>query len=146
MLMKTIHAMTINSKILNDIYYYFDNFDSEKGGTLAIKDDCIVGFFPISNLDSNANCYSPSFNELNIAFDMFEKQGWAFFGIIHSHVNGSSKPSKEDFEFFKSFMSVNEQFKTLLFPIVCLKSGKKDIAWYLFTDNELTKVEIKEEL
>lgn len=97
-------------------------------------------------MDSKSNCYLPSFDELNLALESFEEKGFSFAGIIHSHTNGNNKPSKQDIGFFKSFRKVNKQFGDLLFPIICLKNGKKDIAWYLVNDKEITKVDVKTEL
>ena len=145
MLAQMIPAM-ITTNTLNSIYSYFNDFSVEKGGALAVKDGVVIGFYPISNLDSNAKCYSPSFAELNAALEGFERQGFSFGGIIHSHINGSNKPSKEDRDFFKSFLETNNQFESLLFPIIYLKNGNKDIAWYLVNDKGISKVDIKIEL
>lgn len=138
--------MTITSNTYSIICNYFDDFSFEKGGALAIRENKIVGFYPIKNLDTKASCYSPSFDELNVALDVFEKHGWDFFGIIHSHVNGNNKPSKEDVDFIKSFIEANDQFEILVFPIICLKNGSKDIAWYLMDDEEMSKIDVKVEL
>ena len=139
--------LTATNSLINQIFDYFNNFSVELGGALGIKDGVISAFYGVRNTDKDRKSYSPSFDDLNAADAYFESLGMSFVGIIHSHPigsfgSGSSIPSKEDIDFFRSFSETNNDFEYLLFPIITINNNKKVIVWYIWKDDTLKEIDV----
>lgn len=138
----------ITKTALDKILSYFDCFTFEMGGAIGVKDNVITMFYPLENEDTTGACFVPSLTSLNEANDYFGKSGTDFGGIIHSHPiskfgSGMNSPSKNDKEFYANFIKSNKQFEKLIVPIITLKEGQKDIAWYIYENSELSELDIQ---
>ena len=138
-------SIRITSTLLQKIKDYFIDFNNERGGALLIKDNQIIAFLPLDNVsDSPHFSYIFSFDKLN---DLLEKyDDYDGFGIIHSHYVSKDGfcykyLTDGDLNFYKNFASSNSEFKTLIFPIIYLEKGNKEINWYQLVNDECELIE-----
>ena len=138
----------IKKTALDKILSYFNDFSFETGGAIGIKNNVITMFYPLENEDTTGGCFIPTIDSLNEANDFFDQNDTEFSGVIHSHPvskfgDGINLPSKNDKSFYANFIEANRQFKRLIVPIITLKKGQKDIAWYIYEKGELTELKIQ---
>ena len=132
-------ALNIKKSVIEDIFNSFD-LKQEDGGILGIKDNVIVSFcFDKGNCEREYTINVAKFSE---TLEEWDKQEIEFAGFIHSHPGqNSGQPSLKDFMYLRKFMKANEDLKEVLFPIVFMKNNIKTIQFYLFKDNEFSKID-----
>ena len=136
------NSLFIHTKVLNDIYSYFDNAINEKGGALLLdsSNNFLFLFIPLTNISDNPSIeYMFSFDELNMKLKEYDDDNINFIGIIHSHPD-YPYPSKEDIDFFSNLLKENG-YEYLLFPIYSSKD-KPFIRWWKLDCGSVTEVEV----
>ena len=135
---------SVTTKVLGDIFAYFNDATNEKGGALLINTEtnCLSHFVPLENISENPKGeYIFSFEELNAKISSFEEDNIDFIGIIHSH-RYSSKPSKEDIEFFNNLLKEND-YDYLLFPILSYKTTPATIKWWMLIKETMEEIVVE---
>ena len=131
-----MNKIIIKKEIIDKILQHFDSFSFEMGGALISKDNRIVDFIPLQNIEENKkDNYLFSFEQLNMVLSPYFNKGYDLAGFIHSHIGGCLSLSKNDKVFFSNFLKENSSYKHLITPIIVLSDKNKEIKWWMFFAN-----------
>ena len=86
----------------------FDNHPEECGGFFGGKDNIIKALLPVYNhhLNNKTDTYMVYKEDVERAHLFFQKHNLDYFGLYHTHPNGSANPSKQDLSNKERYMLI----------------------------------------
>lgn len=122
--------MKIKKDIYCSILNFFNDTSCEQGGILGVdENDIICAFYGDKSGKGTEGTYEPDVDTLNGVILKWYKDNIYFIGLIHNHLGGCPRLSKQDKFYALNIFKVMDSDK-IIFPLVIRKNN--DIRIYNF--------------
>ena len=111
--------LEIEKRLYDQVVHSASGLDYETGGFIGIRDNKVCMWsFDKGIKSEQGGIYCPNKDHFHTIIRRWEKEKITNLGIVHTHLNGNPKLSKEDIRYINSIFENNETLMEMVFPVI----------------------------